>query len=195
MPPNSPDLYHLIEGCITVLQDASFDKRFEVYATLNGVYKTNSGSGAVKLFSSTLEDSVLASPRKNRSTPSPLKNNSPTKKQRESLYVALLAGQIIKDIEATEDLLFDDNKDKENRSPTKNDPFRIRIVNQATKLMSYFILDQELNKLISLHNIDWLYHHACVMLTHPKASKAIISAYLVIMKECKLSAKKKEGII
>ena len=71
--PNSPDLYHLIEGCITVLQDASFDKRFEVYATLNGVYKTNSGSGAVKLFSSTLEDSVLASPRKNRSTPSPLK--------------------------------------------------------------------------------------------------------------------------
>lgn len=194
LPPNSPDLYHLIEGCITVLQDASFDKRFEVYATLNGVYKTNSGSGAVKLFSSTLEDSVLASPRKNRSTPSPLKNNSPTKKQRESLYVALLAGQIIKDIEATEDSLFDDNKDKENRSPTKNDPFRIRIVNQATKLMSYFILDQELNKLISLHNIDWLYHHACVMLTHPKASKAIISAYLVIMKECKLSAKKKKAL-
>ena len=105
-------MYNCIAGCV-------FDKRFEVYATLNGVYKTNSGSGAVKLFSSTLEDSVLASPRKNRSTPSPLKNNSPTKKQRESLYVALLAGQIIKDIEATEDSLFDDNKDKENRSPTK----------------------------------------------------------------------------
>lgn len=194
LPPNSPDLYYLIEGCITVLRDVSFDKRFEVYATLNGVYKTNSGPSAVKLFSSILENSGSVSPRKSRSTPSPLKNYSPTKKQRENLYVALLAGQIIKDIEATEDSLFNDNKDKENRTPTKNDPFRIRIVNQATKLMSYFILDQELNKLISLQNVDWLYHHACAMLTHPKASKAIISAYLVIMKECRLSVKKKKAL-
>ena len=112
LPPNSQTEYHLIEGCITVLQDASFDKRFEVYATLNGVYKTNSGSGAVKLFSSTLEDSVLASPRKNRSTRVHLKIIV-LQRNSEKACIALLAGQIIKDIEATEDLLFDDNKDKE----------------------------------------------------------------------------------
>ena len=81
---------------------------------------------------------------------------------------------------------------KENKSISRSDPFRIRVINQALKLLSYFMLDQELNKLIPLETIDWAYRRACDVLTNAKVSKAILSSYMVIIKDCKLGAKRRK---
>ncbi|EMG47807.1 RIF1 Telomere length regulator protein RIF1 [Candida maltosa Xu316] len=192
LSPNSPELASLIEGCVAVLSDESFDKRFEVYATLNNIYKTNTSANVVKLFTTSRGE-----PIERQVTPSPKKttNNSQSKKVRgENSYVSLLAAQIVEDIKVTEDALFERMQEKENESPSKNDPFRIRVINQALKLMSYFLLDQELNKYLTVECISWIYNRACTMLTHPKVSKVIVSSYLVIMKDCKLGPKKRKAL-
>ena len=193
IPPNSSDIYYLIEGCIMVLGEESFDKRFEVYATLNSIYKTNTASNVVSLFCSFFGNSLAVSPSKRgKRSPSSKRATMPVKDQPEKQYVVLLTHQIVKDIESTENMIYDRELNKENKSIFKSDPFRIRIINQALKLLSYFMLDQELNKLIPLETIDWAYRRACTVLTNTKVSKAVLSSYLVIIKDCKLGAKRRK---
>ncbi|RCK56475.1 Telomere length regulator protein RIF1 [Candida viswanathii] len=193
LPANSPDLYYLIEGCIKVLDDDLFDKRFEVYATLNSIYKSNTSANVANLFGCAYGEGLAASPSKHaKRSPSSQKVNSPTKKQIENLYAALLSGQIFRDIEETEKALFDAELNKENRSLSRSDPFRLRLINQALRLLSFLMLDQELNKLIPIKIIDWAYRHACTVLTNSKVSKAILSSYLVIIKDCKLGPKRRK---
>ncbi|EGW35341.1 uncharacterized protein SPAPADRAFT_48346 [Spathaspora passalidarum NRRL Y-27907] len=178
LQPNSSELAYLIEGCLDVLGDHAFKRRFEVYATLNGICKSNPRETLVRLFAST--PSGLTTPSK----------VSP-KSVQESSTVVRLASQIRKDIESTENQLFDSDIDKENVSPSKNDPFRIRIINQALKLVNFFMSDQDLNNFLPVDDISWFYRHACMMLRHPQTSKAIVSPYLLIIKDCKFSVKKK----
>ncbi|KAG7661079.1 RIF1 [[Candida] subhashii] len=185
LPANSPDLHHLIEGCIHVLQDDSFNRRFEVYATLNSICKSNTNEALVKLFT--------ISP--NPVNPTPPNKSSPSQNQHKSEpiqnLIMCLSAQIRRDIEITEQQLFSSELDKENKSPSKNDPFRIRVISQALKLMNILLMDQELNNFLPFDDIEWFYRHACDILVHPRVSKALVSPYLLIIKDCKLSPKRK----
>ncbi|RLV96280.1 Telomere length regulator protein RIF1 [Spathaspora sp. JA1] len=180
LQPNSSELPHLIEGCLEVLSDDSFKRRFEVYATLNGISKSNSRDTLIKLFTNV--PTSLTSPSKSAQTQNAVQDYN---------IIVKLSLQIRKDIERTEDQLFNSEIDKENVSPSKNDPFRIRIINQALKLINFFMSDQDFNNFLPLDHITWFYRHACTLLMHPKTSKAIVSPYLLMIKDCKFSAKKK----
>ncbi|KAK6454083.1 RAP1-interacting factor [Scheffersomyces xylosifermentans] len=194
LPANSSELPQLIEGCIAVLRDPQFDRRFEVYATLNYIYKSNNGENLMKFFAMNSNQSN-SSPTKTSTT-----FNRARSPQLESNNVISLSFLVRRDIVAIEAELFsgasdeadDNDNEKENpSSPNKTDPFRIRIVNQALKLMNFFMLDQELNNFIPLDDIKWFYRHSCTVLTKDNISKALIAPYLLIIKDCKLSPKKK----
>ncbi|CAI5757897.1 unnamed protein product [Candida verbasci] len=167
---NSEELYNLIIGCITVLSIDEFNKRFEVYATLNHINKLNSKQAVIKYLTS----------------PFP---NSPTRKS----CIQQLSSIINKDVEKIENKLF--NNPEITESPTKNNPFQVRVINQAIRLLNSLLSDSELNNFLPMENISWIYHHACSILTNPKVSKAIVSAYILIFKDFKISSKKKRILI
>ncbi|KAI5966302.1 RIF1 [Candida pseudojiufengensis] len=177
LPPNSDELPMLVEGCLSVLSVKTFDKRFEVYATLNSVLKTNSRETIFNLFTKSMEI------------------NHDECKSKESTYLQKLVFHLIQDIDEIEDQIFKfDNENKENTSPSKNDPFRVRIINQALKLLNCFMVDPNVNCLISIEDADWIYRHAISMLTHPRISKTLVSPYLSIIKDCHLNAMKKREL-
>ncbi|KAI5955845.1 RIF1 [Candida jiufengensis] len=175
LPPNSDELPLLLEGCLAVLKIRSFDRKFEVYATLNAVYKSNPSQTLLKLFTTTES----------------FTENEP----KQSTYLQILISYLIRDIEEIEEQIFtSEADDKENTSPTKNDPFRVRIVNQALKLLNFFMSDTNLNDLIRLEDAEWVYRHASLMLTHPRISKNLVSPYLCLIKDCHLSPKRKRSL-
>ena len=239
LPSNSPQLQQLVAGCIQVLKEETFDKRFEVYATLNNIYKTNSSETLLRLFTITskapspkhnpgpksllspLKQSLL-SPGKMAPSPgklsllspgkmvlSPLKMalniTSPLKmalsplKQNiltidESNYIIELSTLIKTEILAIEQELFSSDCDQENLQ-SKNNPFRIRVINQALKLMTFFMLDQELNNFLPLDEVKWFYRHACTVLVKVRNSKALVSPYLALIKDCRFNSKKKKILL
>lgn len=191
LPPNSPELPQLVAGCISVLQDEIFDKRFEVYATLNAIYKTNAGDSALKLFTITLHDRGV---------------------RRDSNHIIELAKIVRRDVLRLELRLFEEDKEnersedgtskdekdenlslqkKDSDRDTRCDPFTIRVINQALKLVNFFMLDMELNNFMPLDEVRWLYAHASEIIIRPAASKALISAYILLIRDCKFSPKKK----
>ena len=151
----------LVEGCLSVLSDRNFTRRFEVYATLNCIVRANPTSTLIELFVGDKADDLLQKP-------------------------LLIVKHIINDIEI-EEKIFDTELNKENESPTKGDPFKIRIVTQALKLLNSFVSNPELNTFITIEDISWIYEHASEMLVNPNISKAVVSPYLSIIKDCKLS--------
>ncbi|KAK6463341.1 RAP1-interacting factor [Scheffersomyces coipomensis] len=171
LSPNSPKLQDLITGCIKNLKDRDFTKRFEVYATLNNIFKTNTVDQLKKLFiNANVSD--------------------------ETHYIIELSAIIKNDITNIESELFQSEVDKENlRSPSKNDPFRIRVLVQALKLINNILLEQELNNFMPIEDAKWFYMHASSMLLKSTISKALISPYLIIMKDCRFSNKRKRAIL
>jgi len=221
LPSNSPDLQQLVAGCIQVLEDETFDKRFEVYATLNNIYKTNNSETLLRLFTITsktpspkkhnpgtksllspLKQSLLSPGKLNTlNIPSPLKQMvlSPLKQNilstnDESNYIIELSSIIKTEILAIEQELFNSECDQENLQ-SKNNPFRIRVINQALKLMTSFMLDQELNNFLPLDEVKWFYRHACTVLVKVRNSKALVSPYLALIKDCRFNAKKKKVLL
>lgn len=169
LPPNHNQLNQLVEGCISVLANPKFQNRFEVYATLNSISKKASGRFWIGILS--------------------MSNNN-----KQSLLVRLV--ELIKeDIVNYENELFDYDEAKENSViGVKSDPFRIRVVTQALKLFNSFMIDEDLNNLLPVDDIRWLYEHASIMLIKPNVSKALMSPYLLILKDCKFNVKKKKLI-
>lgn len=196
LPSNSAHLQQMVLGCILVLKEPSFDKRFEVYATLNNLYKTNNNDTLLRLF--TIAKPIISNlPMKNQRILSPLKNSySPSRSPRspkslcaldESNYIIELSSIIKNEILTIEQELF---KDQDNINP-----FRIRVINQALKLMTSFMLDQELNNFLPLDEVKWYYRHSCAVLVKVRTSKALVSPYLALIKDCRFNSKRKKILL
>lgn len=171
LPAASSELPQLINGCLVVLQDDTFDKRFEVYATINNMCKTTSVETVLKLL-------VIQ------------------KDGNEENHIATLSQYIQRDIRSIEGKLFVD-EDKENikeEEPTKGDPFSIRIISQALKFIFFVVSSPELNVFLSVADIKWFYSHACDMIARPDVSKTLLLPYLSIIKDFKFSSNRKKLI-
>lgn len=189
LAPNSPDLPQLIDGCINVLKDKKFTKKFEVYATLNHICRCNTSDCLLKLLTIPNKSN---SPQKVNSK-SLIKTNSTS--FMETTYIHTLTALIQRDVKQIESKLFCENEEKENNySPSKNDPFSIRIISQALKLINFIMLDQELNNFVSIEDAKWFYVHCCKTIVKPTISKTLIIPYLSILKDCKFNNKKKKLI-
>lgn len=169
LPLGSEKLPMLVEGCMSVLDDEKFERRFEVYAALNGIVKTNPSAILLKLFASSKKNEI----------------------QQASLPLVV---QVLKDISIIEKSIFNPELDKENDSPTKGDPFKVRVVTQALKLLNFVLCDTELNSFVTNADICWIYDHACTALVNPRISKALVSPYLNIIKDCKLNSSCKRDL-
>lgn len=182
LEPRSHDLPQLVDGCVEVLKDGSFDKKFEVYATLNLVCRTNDVNTAVDLFSgehspwlATVEKTAGYKPR---ATPAYIKN---------------LCKYAKRDMELIESRLYvKDETEHTMLVPTRNDPFESRALTQALKLISYFLAMPALNCLISAPEIKWFYNRACEIIVKPNLSKSLVSPYLSILKDCHFPSKKRK---
>lgn len=203
LTPDSPDLPQLVDGCLNVLKDSAFNKKFEVYATLNHICKFNSTDVLMKLFitmkkaptidNNNIGNSPLAAPTRSKS-PSSLDDN----------YISEFSGYIKRDIQLIEDKLFNkilnlgDTKDNlqsdHNVSPRKNDPFSIRIISQALRFMFLIISNSELNNFLSVNDVKWFYMHSCQTIIKPEISKTLLLPYLSIIKDCKFTGRKKKLI-
>ncbi|KAM9893317.1 hypothetical protein OXX79_009420 [Metschnikowia pulcherrima] len=176
----SPDLPQLVDGCVEVLREDEFAKKFEVYATLNLVCRTNDASTVVDLFSG--ENSAwLAS----------IEKNTGYKPKATPAYVTNVCRYARRDIEAIEEHLYVKNEHP-TLSPAKNDPFEARTLTQALKLVSSFLAMPSINGQIPASEIKWFYSHACDMIVHPALSKSLVSPYLSIIKDCHFPSKKRK---
>ncbi|EDK37484.1 hypothetical protein PGUG_01582 [Meyerozyma guilliermondii ATCC 6260] len=150
-----------------VLQNESFDRKFEVYATLNNICKTNPPLTVVKLFTNKQEQKRggVNSPR--------------NKTQSSQSYVETIARIAKRDILAIESNLFGDS------SYQNDDPFSTRVANQALKLANFILITPELNMLLSVELAQFYYSHAASMIAKPDISKSLIMPYILILKECR----------
>lgn len=172
--PLSAKLAPLVDGCMHVLQNADFDRKFEVYATLNNICKTNPALTVVKLLTNKLEvrRGPVNSPR-NKSLPS------------SQSYVDTIAKLAKRDVLAIEQALFG------NASYQNDDPFSTRVANQALKLVNFILTTPELNQLLPVELAQFYYSHAASMIAKPDISKSLILPYILILKDCRFSAHRK----
>lgn len=193
LAPSSPDLPQLIDGCINVLKDKNFTKKFEVYATLNHICRCNTSDCLLKLL--TIPNKSINSNHSPQKVNSKNLNKTNSTPFMDTTYIHALSTFIQRDVKLIESKLFCNNDEKENNySPCKNDPFSIRIISQALKLINFIMLDQELNNFISIEDAKWFYIHCCKTIVKPTISKTLIIPYLSILKDCKFNNKKKKLI-
>lgn len=212
LPADSPNLSALIEGSIEVLKNKNFTKRFEVYASLNYNFRINKPETIISISSKLRFNKNLPKKSPNlhnkslpkhhqqqKSSPTRFFNSSPIKlsDQYDENPISILCNIIINDIVTTENDLFQNGDDKENNDYTNHDkynPFSVRIVSQGLKLVSFLMIEPDLNNLINVDDARWFYKHACLMIVNQKISKTLIGPYISIIKECKFSPKKKRLI-
>lgn len=181
LAPGSAELPQLVNGILTVLKDGAFSRKFEVYAALNHLCKVNHSETLYKLLAIS-NDRVLRSPSKS----SPIRNSQS--------HINSLCEFIQRDLLSLESELFQSPENGSTTEAGKIDPFCTRIINQALKLMAFLMSDQELNNFISIEHSRWFYLHSCEMTVKPTLSKTLVLSYLVILKDCKFSHKKKKQI-
>lgn len=174
--PLSTKLSQLVDGCMHVLQNESFDRKFEVYATLNNICKTNPPLSVVKLFTNRQE-------QKRGGVNSPRNKTQPSQS-----YVETIARIAKRDILAIESNLFGDS------SYQNDDPFSTRVANQALKLANFILITPELNMLLSVELAQFYYSHAASMIAKPDISKSLILPYILILKECRFNAHRKRMV-
>lgn len=177
----SNDLPQLVDGCMEVLRNETFPRKFEVYATLNQVCKLNDANTLAELFAGEVSN---WSGNVEKTTGYKPKPNSD--------YIKDICKFVHRDIEAIEKKLF--SSPKPNLSPTRNDPFQSRTLSQALKLVSYLLASPSVNSCIPVIDIKWLYTHACELIVKPTISKSLVLPYLSIIKDCHFSAKKRRLI-
>lgn len=195
LPVNSSELFQLVRGCVKVLEDESFDKKFEVYASLNHICKFNSTELLQKLF---IHNGAVADSR----------TNSPSKSS-DSNFIGQIAVCIQRDIQTIEEKLFQNRPPSVNTSPikgeddelpplivspSKGDPFSIRTISQALKFIFFVLSDLELNQFLSLSSVTWFYHHSCDMVVNPQVTKTLLLPYLSIIKDVSVIGRKKKAI-
>ncbi|KAI3406427.2 RIF1 [Candida oxycetoniae] len=193
---NAAELPLLVEGCLSVLTRKSFTLRFEVYATLNGICKSNSNSTLLHLFTQRYGDFNETSTRVNSSSTTTTTTTTTSNVERTlPTILEALTEQAIKDIQEMESQIFNERTDKENPPPlAKNDPFQVRAVNQALKLLSFFMSAVEFTNRLSIECIEWIYLHSSYMLTQPRISKNLVSPYLTLIKEFNLDPVRKNAL-
>ncbi|CCE81519.1 Piso0_002178 [Millerozyma farinosa CBS 7064] len=183
LEPNSTQIPSLIKGCVFVLGQKHFSKRFEVYATLNHIIKTNSFSIIAKVLIS--KPITVSSPDKKNRVPGSTDGTS---------YLQSLCTHIRRDIISIEEHLFSDD-DKENSNTSRNDPFLVRTLCQSLKLINSLITDPELNQNLSLEDIYWFYEHACTIIVKEEITKTLAIPYLSIIKDVRQPSRKKRQTI
>lgn len=180
----SSDLLQLVDGCVEVLRAPDFSRKFEVYATLNQIFKLNDAVLLSELFTGdSLSSSWLAGVEK--STGFRRKVNSP--------YINEICDFVTRDIKAIEQNLFNTSGNPK-LSPSKNDPFEARSLSQALKLVSSLLSIPSINSCIPVNTVKWFYLHTCDMIVKPSISKSLVLPYLSIIKDCHFSAKKRKFI-
>lgn len=173
--PLSMKVAQLVDGCMHVLQREAFDRKFEVYATLNNICKTNPAPTVIKLLA-------------NRPDQKRGGINSPRTKQLPSISYVETIGKIAKrDILDIEGSLFE-------TSYQNDDPFSTRAANQALKLVNFILTTPELNILLPVDLTQFFYAHAAAMIAKPDISKSLILPYILILKECRFSAHRKRMV-
>lgn len=176
----SKDLPQLLEGCITVLSDADFDKKFEVYATLNLICKVND--------SVILRDLLLD---EESSWISNTENITGFKRSNAAAYVRTLCEYAQRDIALLEASLFMKTETATLAKPSNN-PFDSRILNQVLKLIANLLAVPALNHAVSVSDMKSFYSHTCDILVKPNIPKSLVAPYLSIIKDCSISAKRRK---
>lgn len=176
----SNDLPQLVEGCIDVLFDSSFDKKFEVYATLNLICKVNDAA--------TLNDLFLG---ENSLWLTNVANATGFKRTNPSEYVKSLCSFAQRDIALLETSLFM-KSEQPKLSTTSNNPFDSRILNQVLKLIANLLAVPTLNQAISVNDMKMFYSHTCDVLVKPNIPKSLVAPYLSIIKDCQISPKRRK---
>lgn len=176
----SQDLPQLLEGCLDVLEDAAFDKKFEVYATLNLICKTNDVITLKELLLG--EDSVWIAH---------VEANTEFKRSNPTQYMKLLCAYAQRDIGLLESSLFVKSEAPRLTAPSNN-PFDSRILNQVLKLIANLLALPTLNAAISVEDIRSFYSHTCDILVKPNIPKSLVAPYLSIIKDCNISSKRRK---
>lgn len=183
LEPKSMDLFQLVDGCVEVLRVKGFRYKFEVYATLNQIFKLNDAAILFELF---------ASDGSNSSWMTMVEKNSGYKRKTSTPHIGDLCEFVKRDIEEMEKSLFPENESK--LLPSRGDPFKARVLSQALKFVSSILAIPSINTCIPSITVKWFYGHTCDMIVVPTISKSLVLPYLSIIKDCHFSAKKRRYI-
>lgn len=176
----SKDLPQLLEGCICVLSNSDFDKKFEVYATLNLICKVND--------STVLKDLLLD---EDSAWISNLANFTGFKRSNAESYMKTLCGYAQRDIALLEASLFIKTETATLTKPSSN-PFNSRTLNQVLKLIANLLAVPALNQAVSVSDMKFFYSHTCDILVKPNIPKSLVAPYLSIIKDCNISPKRRK---
>lgn len=179
----SNDLPQLVDGCLEVLRDVNFDRKFEAYATLNLVCKLNDFSVVAELFTGEGSGWLQQVEKATGYTPKSIGGK----------HLQSICLFVRRDMELIESQLFATGNHPK-LSPSKIDPFRSRTLNQALKVISQLLSITSVNTSIPVADVKWFYSHTCETIIHPKLSKSLTLPYLTIIKDCHFSPKKRRQI-
>lgn len=177
---NSKDLPQLVEGCIDVLSDANFHKKFEVYASLNLICKVNETATITDLFLG--EDSPWLSS---------VENATGFKRTNAGEYIKSLCSFAHRDIALLEASLFM-KTERPKLGTSSNNPFDSRVLNQVLKFIANLLAVPLLNQAISVSDMKSFYSHTCDILVKPNIPKSLVAPYLSIIKDCQISPKRRK---
>ncbi|SGZ50004.1 CIC11C00000005004 [Sungouiella intermedia] len=180
----SSDLLQLVDGCVEVLRVEGFCRKFEVYATLNQIFKLNDAVVLSDLFSGDATTSNWVAM---------IEKTTGFKRKRLTLYIHDICECVTRDIQAIEEKIFTTDGNPRLSLP-RNDPFKARTLSQALKLVSSLLMIPSLNSCIPVATVKWFYSHTCEMITKPSISKSLVLPYLSIIKDCHFSGKKRRFI-
>lgn len=179
----SNDLPQLVDGCMEVLKLEDFNRKFEVYATLNQVCKLNDASILAELFlggdAPWLQHTEKHTRYKSRLNPD---------------YIKEVFTYIRRDVLATEDALLTKAMPQTKISPTRNNPFQSRVLNQALKFAAHLLMSPSVNRSIPVVDVQWIYSHTCQRIVSPTISKSLVLPYLSIIKDCHFAPKRRRAI-
>lgn len=182
LEPRSNDLPQLIDGCMEVLKLESFDRKFEVYATLNQICKLNDASVLAELFLGGdvpwLQHTEKCTRYKPRLNPD---------------YIRDVFTYLRRDVLATEEALLS-KPPQAKLSPTRNNPFQSRVLNQALKFAAHLLMSPSVNRHIPMADVQWIYSHTCKRIVSPTISKSLVLPYMSIIKDCHFAPKRRRAI-
>lgn len=158
------DLPQLVDGCMSVLQNPLFERKFEVYATLNQVFKHNDSDTLALLVAKHKEG------------------------REKSKHLDTLCSLLRRDIELLEADLFAES------SPGKKNPFQSRVLGQALRLVANVMNCHTLNYLVRPDDVKWFYSHACDSVKQPYVLKTLMLSYISVLKDFPFAEKMRKHV-
>lgn len=179
----SNDLPQLMDGCMEVLSNVDFPRKFEVYATLNLICKLNDFGTVGELFTGQTSGWLQQVE----------KNCGYKSKSLRNAYLQDICRFVRRDMDIIESQLFS-TKDHPKLSPSKIDPFQSRTLNQALKVIGHLLAIPTVNVLFPASDVKWFYSHTCDIIIQPTLSKSLVLPYLSIIKDCHFPPKKRKAL-